>query len=198
MSPMARWLATDIFDSVGLNSTVLEVGCGPGALAFMLGGKCANVFGIDVSRRMIEQANRTKRKKPMANVSFECMDASTLERLAPNHFDYAIAMFCLHEMDPNKRELSVRQCLHLATEMIIADYRAAFPKGIVGTANNALEAIAGRRHYQNFKDWQASGGIDGMVERMCLEIIESREWNDKTGKTVIVRSRPGSYPTRNE
>jgi len=71
-------------------------------------------------------------------------------------------------------------------KMIIADYMAPFPKSLTGLGNTILEKIAGKSHYQNFNDWQASGGIDGFIERLGLRRIYEIEWKDHCGKTIVV------------
>jgi hypothetical protein len=49
-----------------------------------------------------------------------------------------------------------------------------------------MEKLAGTRHYRNFRDWQASGGIDGLVERLGLRKTIEIEWKDSCGKTIVV------------
>ena len=42
---------------IGKNSSVLDIGCGTGALARHLAPRCKQVAGLDLSSRMIEEAN---------------------------------------------------------------------------------------------------------------------------------------------
>jgi len=189
--PMATWLLEMIAGSIPQNSAVVEVGCGPGALAFKLSGKCSNVTAVDVSKRMIEYANKRKLKRGIRNVEFICMDASQMAERIDKHFDYAVASFCLHEMEPRRRSVVTRNCLSLADRMIIADYRAPFPKTTVGVAQTLLEAMEGKWRYRNFRSWQGAGGIDGFIESMNLEKITETEWKDGIGKTIQVSQGSG-------
>jgi SAM-dependent methyltransferase len=186
LSPLATWLVDSIVDLVLLNSTVLEIGCGPGVLACRLGAKCANVTAIDISERMIEYAKRKKIQAKALNVDFLCLPAADIESKIQGYYDYAISSFCLHEMNPQQRYEAVRNCLDKSKKMIIADYRAPFPKSIIAFSNTTMEILAGKRHFNNFKNWQASGGIDGFIESNRLTKITEIEWNDRCGKTVVV------------
>lgn len=186
LSPLAAWLVESIVDLVPNNSTVLEIGCGPGVLACRLGTKCANVTAIDISERMIEYAKRKKFQSKIENVDFLCFPAADIELKVQGHFDYAISSFCLHEMNSQQRYEAVRNCLKKSKRMIIADYRAPFPKSLIAFGNTTMEILAGKRHFNNFRTWQASGGIDGFTYSNNLTRITEIEWNDHCGKTVVV------------
>ena len=186
IAPMAVWLEDMILGLVTEKCTVLEVGCGPGALALRLANKCSKVTAIDISRRMIEYANRKKNKRKVENVEFVCMAVAQLSVEILTPFDYAVSSFCLHEMDPLQRPEAVRNCLLKAKKMILADYRAPFPRSLTAFGNTTMEKLAGTRHYRNFRDWQASGGIDGLVERLGLRKTTEIEWKDSCGKTIVV------------
>jgi SAM-dependent methyltransferase len=187
IAPMAVWLDDMILDLIVEKCTVLEIGCGPGALACRLADKCSKVTAIDISERMIEYANRKRNKRKIDNVEFVCMAAAQLlSEESRDRFDFAVSAFCFHEMEPQQRLEAVRNCLIRADKMIIADYMAPFPKSLVGLGNTIMEKLAGKSHYQNFCDWQASGGIDGFIERLGLRIIHKIEWKDHCGKTIVV------------
>jgi SAM-dependent methyltransferase len=186
ISPMAVWLEDMIVDLVAEKCSVLEIGCGPGALACRLANKCSKVTAIDISERMIAYANRKKNKGRIDNVGFVCMAASQLSDQSRDRFDYAVSAFCLHEMEPQQRPEAVQNCLAKSNKMIIADYMAPFPKSLVGLGNTIMEKLAGKSHYRNFCDWQASGGIDGFVERLGCRRIHEIEWKDHCGKTIVV------------
>jgi SAM-dependent methyltransferase len=188
ISPMGRWMATTIVDLVPEKSAVLEVGCGPGNLALELSTKCQRVVAVDISKRMIEYANTIKHKRGVPNVDFLNLDASRLSSSISQHFDFAIACMCLHEVEDDMRQDIVRNCMQLSSKMIITDYKAPFPKSIVGFGNNLLEIIGGKRHHQNFKRWQALGGIDRFIKQMRLVIVAEMEWADRCGKTVVVKA----------
>jgi SAM-dependent methyltransferase len=186
LSPLAAWLVQSIIELVPKNSTVLEIGCGPGVLARRLGTECAKVTAIDISERMIEYAKRKKIGEKVENVEFLCLPVADIMKKINEEYDCAISSFCLHEMDNQQRCEAVHNCLTLSKKMIIADYRAPFPKSATAFGNITMEVLAGKRHHTNFMSWQASGGIDGLIKSMNLKIINQIEWKDRCGKTVVV------------
>jgi ubiquinone/menaquinone biosynthesis C-methylase UbiE len=185
ITPMAGWLEDMIYDLVEDACSILEIGCGPGALALKLSAKCSRITAIDISRTMVEYARLNQKRQGVGNVEFVCMAAAELSSVDWNRFDYAVATFCFHEMEPSQRAEAARLCLARSDMLIIADYSAPFPRSLVGIGNTLLEALAGKNHYRNFRDWQASGGIDGFLESLGLKRIKEIEWRDHCGKTVM-------------
>lgn len=96
----------DILDTAKY-STILDVGCGTGALASTLAERGFKVTGIDASVKMLAQA-----KKRSGNLSLECREVNALERFPfeDNSFDVAIASHVAHGMFEKERK-------HLYTEM---------------------------------------------------------------------------------
>ena len=186
LTPLASWLVDMIVELIPKKSRVLEIGCGPGELACRLGMKCSKVTAIDISERMIEYANRKKAKAKVYNVDVVCLPAAQVMQKLQGRFDYAISCFCLHEMDSRQRYEAVQNCLTISDKMIISDYRSPFPRSATAFGNITMEVLAGKRHFGNFRNWQASGGIDGLVESLKVRRIHEIEWKDGCGKTVVV------------
>ena len=187
ISPMGAWLADLVASWIPAGSTVMEIGCGPGTLAFLLGMKCSKVVGVDASQRMIDYANAEKVKNGVHKVEFVHADASAFRPTDAQRFDFAVSCFCLHEMDPFARAMSVRGCLSISDTMIIADYLSPFPRNASAVGNLLMELGAGRRHFHNFRDWQRKNGIDGFVDQLGLARHKEDRWQDGCGKTVMVR-----------
>ena len=76
-------------DNISQSDTVLDVGCGNGALTLDIAGKARRVVGVDIKPKNIEKANKKKHKKhflgnefvksicPFSNVTFICGDIFT-------------------------------------------------------------------------------------------------------------------------
>lgn len=80
-------------------SSALEIGCNTGSLAFELARQGANVTGIDLSGRAIEEARNQADKEGLAErMVFAVMDAEALT-FAPATFDLVCGRSILHHLD---------------------------------------------------------------------------------------------------
>jgi len=73
---------------VNKNSLVLEIGCGHGRSTFdlaKLGFK--KVYGIDLSEKLIERANKNKDKFDVNNIEFKIMSVTNMD-FPNNYFEY--------------------------------------------------------------------------------------------------------------
>ena len=91
--------------------TVLDVGCGDGANAVLLGHLGARVTGIDISPKAIELARKRAEINGLnGSVRFACSPLETAD-FAPNSFDVIWGDFILHhliaELDSVVRQLTV-------------------------------------------------------------------------------------------
>lgn len=101
-------------------NTVLDVGCGTGALCSVLASKGLEVKGIDPAERMLEEA----RSKP-ENRSVSFIQGSVLDGLPfdDNSFDIAIASHVAHGMKADSRKKMYSEMSRVAKEyVIIHDY----------------------------------------------------------------------------
>lgn len=60
---------------LGLDDTVLEIGCGTGATALLLAEGAGQITGTDISPKMIEIANQRAREAGAENTTFEVKSA---------------------------------------------------------------------------------------------------------------------------
>lgn len=75
---------------IGLDKTVLDLGCGIGRVAAQLGPRTRDVHGIDVSREMINIA--LKRCEPFANVHLLKSSGHDLREFVDQSFDTVVAV----------------------------------------------------------------------------------------------------------
>jgi ubiquinone/menaquinone biosynthesis C-methylase UbiE len=103
-------------------ASVLDVGCGTGALCSALSERGFVVTGVDPVRRMLDIAARKLSGKPVALVQ-----ASVLERLpfADKSFDLAIASYVAHGMSNPEREIMYAEMSRIARRLVVFhDYNA--------------------------------------------------------------------------
>ena len=79
------------------DSSVLDVGCGPGRYAVLLGARAKEVLGVDISERMLAIAAENVKNAGLSNVSFRNLawDEAELEREGfEGRFDLVFASRC--------------------------------------------------------------------------------------------------------
>jgi ubiquinone/menaquinone biosynthesis C-methylase UbiE len=100
--------------------SVLDVGCGTGALCSILYGKGLTVTGVDPAIRMLNIAKRQRENK---DINF--IQASALERLPfeDKSFDIAIASYVAHGLQKGERKQLYSQMSRVARhKVVIYDY----------------------------------------------------------------------------
>jgi SAM-dependent methyltransferase len=178
-----------VTDLVPEGSSVLDIACGTGELCFGLReAKHCRVVGVDLSLRQLDFAQRSNR---FDDVQFHHMDASNLASFGPRAFDYATVMLLMHEL-PRKTRLKVlAEAFRVASTVVMVDGRAPLPWNIHGLALRIVEASAGPRDYDLFREFLAGGGIRGLLKDSPLQITilhHSVFWHNC--REVIVLSGP--------
>lgn len=91
-----------IFDATKVylsrDKTMLDVGCGTGALHQVISSRVKHIHGIDYSEGMIEIAKEKVMKSNLENVSYTCLELQALDSLNQT-FDLVIAFYTLHLFD---------------------------------------------------------------------------------------------------
>ncbi|XP_070573846.1 juvenile hormone acid O-methyltransferase-like [Ptychodera flava] len=79
------------------NDSVLDVGCGPGALTKLMAERVKSVTAFDISPVMIEEAKENSAAENITYVVADAMTSSTYVEYS-NSFDKVVAYFALHWM----------------------------------------------------------------------------------------------------
>jgi SAM-dependent methyltransferase len=153
-------------------STIIDVGCGTGRLEFILADKSISVLGIDLSRRNIDRANLSLLQHPDAKISFHQNNISEIISNGNAHFDYAIFTYVIHEVNEEERIDLLLDTARAADKIIVGDYLVPRPEGFGSYFSEAIEFIAGRVHYRNFKSYVANGGIYYLADKAGLKVID--------------------------
>jgi SAM-dependent methyltransferase len=159
------------------NSIVLDFGCGTGRLSFQLADKCRTITAIDLSTKNIEVAKLKLKKNPYNNISFFHGDFSVLTNQNILEYDYSIISFVIHEIPENLRGKTLRDLKSVSQKIIISDYISPIPINLNGALTFAVEFLAGRDHFMNFKNYTKNGGIDYLAADSNLKIV--RQIKDK-------------------
>jgi ubiquinone/menaquinone biosynthesis C-methylase UbiE len=105
-----------------IKEEILDVGTGPGRMAYILAQAGYNVTTIDVSKEVLEVARvYASRYKVLDKISFLTMDAECLE-FEDNMFNTVVSVNLLHEV--NNPEKVIREILRVCSKegkLVIAD-----------------------------------------------------------------------------
>ncbi len=181
----ARAVAVNL---VASGSSVLDIGCGTGALSFELREKRdCRVVGLDLSLRMLEFARKTN---PFPDVTFVHGDATDLGPFPDRSFDYATLLMIVHELTGAQQVLALREALRVAARVIIIDSVSPLPKNVRGLGIRAVEATFGRDHHPNFRAFLAARGLTGILEASGVPVsVEHRSVFEHTCREAVVVSR---------
>lgn len=97
------------------NMKVLEIGCGTGELACLMGQAGAEVIGIDIAPAMLVTAEeRVKRESLTDIVELKRLNATAIgDHYPPETFDLIVASLIFSELPLNEQKLVLDQCRHL-------------------------------------------------------------------------------------
>lgn len=72
---------------------VLDLGCGDGTTAIPEAKLGANVLGVDIASNLVEAGNKRAKMEGLANCVFQEGDATHLDGLGNQHFDFVVSIF---------------------------------------------------------------------------------------------------------
>ncbi len=168
------------------DSTLIDVGCGTGRLAFQIADKCSKVDALDLSKRNIELANKKLTKNSKNNIRFIHTDVLKHINEIDQKYDYAVLSYVIHEIDENLREQILIELSKSAEKIIVIDYLTPRTKGMWSLLNEIIEYVAGREHYSNFKTFIAGNGIIGLSEKTGLKIVNEIKNSPSTSHIVVL------------
>jgi len=177
------------FSGMKAGDRVLDVCCGTGDQAIHYAKRGIIAAGIDLGPGMIKLAEQSKRKQGLGNVSFQIADALNLP-FENNFFDYASISFALHEAERTARDRIISEMKRVVKKegaLIFIDFQVPLPSQPYAYLIKAIEFIAGRNHFRNFKDYIEQGGLDELLRKNQLP-EEKRDYL-KNGLMVIIKAR---------
>ena len=180
---------TPEFSGMKAGDRVLDVCCGTGDQAIHYAKRGIIAAGIDQSPRMIQLAEKNKRKQGLSNASFQVADALNLP-FEDNFFDYVSISLAIHEIERTARNrviLEMRRVVNKEGALVFIDLQVPLPKGKYGHLTRVIEFMAGRDHHRNFKDYVEQGGLDEILRKSRLP-EEKRDYL-KNGLVIIIKTR---------
>jgi ubiquinone/menaquinone biosynthesis C-methylase UbiE len=158
------------FSGMRAGDKVVDVCCGTGAQVLEYGRRGIVATGIDISPSMLKIAMRNIRRQKAVNVSFQLADATSLP-FPDGYFDYASISLGLHDKEKPIRYQIISEMKRVIKQdgtLILVDFQAPLPRNVWGVSARAIEFLAGRSHYQGFRDYLANGGLEDILENNGL------------------------------
>jgi len=149
---------------------VLDVGCGWGDQVFHFVQKGSIASGVDRNPNMIELAERMAQKRGFNQASFRVAGATELP-FPDGYFDIVSISLALHEMRRDERNKAVSQMKRVVKKrgvLMFIDFQLPLAKNFIGYGIRAIEFIAGRENYRNFRDFFVQGGLPGILKENLL------------------------------
>ena len=186
IAPNQDELFAQIKELIDPQSTVIDIGCGTGRLAFALGDHCTSVLGIDLSKRNIGRAQILLERVPNEKISFQHLNVSDARNGGDKPFDYAVLTYVIHEVNKEERIKLLKDASRVAEHIIIGDYQFPRPTGLSGFMSKTIEYLAGREHYRNYNTYMAEGGIRYLARESGLRIITEVKSRRSVDQLVIL------------
>ncbi len=121
--------------------TVIDIGCGTGALCSVLAQQGFRVTGVDSSRRMLRQAVRRTAGEDITFVRGDVLQGLELE---DGSFDLAVCSYVAHGMDQSRRLVLYREMCRLSEKlMAVHDYNRT--RSVI---TDAVETLEGGDYFQ--------------------------------------------------
>ncbi len=179
-------------------SVVLDVGCGTGRLACQLLDKCERVEIIDSSEEKIGVARCKLAGVPREKLTIECADVVSFVRTTYNHFDFAVVSYATHQLGEEERDVLLWGLSAVADKIVIIDHLVPQPRNYCGILFRLYEYGQEYIHYRNFRSFVKGGGIQGVLEKVPLRILNDiKDYTSLTQVFVVegkTRGRRASRP----
>lgn len=161
---------TPEFSGMRAGDKAIDVCCGTGAQVLEYGRRGIVATGIDISLSMLKIATRNVRRQKAVNVSFQLANATILP-FPDGYFDYASISLGLHDKEKPIRYQIISEMKRVVKQdgaLILIDFQVPLPRNVWAVSARAIEFLAGRAHYQGFRDYLANGGLEDILKNHGL------------------------------
>jgi ubiquinone/menaquinone biosynthesis C-methylase UbiE len=150
---------------------VLDVGCGTGAQLRLYRAYGCRVFGIEMSAGMIAAAQKSEGSLNL------CRGNAARMPYRNQTFELILLSMILHEIPADTRSAVLSETVRVLKDsgrILIIDYRVG-RTNLLGRlfkgAITLVEMAAGRPHFENYRNFIASGGLPPLLtnHRLALE-----------------------------
>ncbi|MEE4259500.1 MAG: methyltransferase domain-containing protein [Bacteroidales bacterium] len=181
IDPLLSGLRKATAEIIPEGKNIIDVACGTGALAFELSKKAHQITAIDASESMVKTAHNTKIKFGYSNIDFKVADATQLSQFENTEFDLATISLAIHQFNTYTGLKILEELKRISKEILIVDYACPLPPNYYRHFIWFIERLAGGAHYENFKIYQGSGGIENYLDKLKINTLKK----STKGKSVF-------------
>ena len=146
--------------------SLIDICCGTGNQLKQLTNKDIGLTGIDNSPHMLKNANE---------LNCYLQDATDI-KFPKGSFDMAIIQLALHEKTNDVQQKIVSEIYRIVKKdgyIIVVDYEMGkHTRKSAKYIIYAIEYIAGKEHYKNFKQYLRNGGINELFKTPDFRLVE--------------------------
>lgn len=167
---------------------VLDLCCGPGTQAGLLGRQGNPALGLDINLKMLKYAASRR-----LGVPFLCSDAARTP-FRPGTFRGIVVSFALHEKETAFRASLLYEAISLLApggRIVLVDFERPWDGAsrLAYLYVSAIERLAGRGHFRNGRDFFRRGGLRPLLRENGLREVERQ--NIAAGTCAVVLAVPG-------
>jgi ubiquinone/menaquinone biosynthesis C-methylase UbiE len=146
------------------HNKILDLCCGTGNQMKIMENKgFSNLHCLDISPNMLKVARKT-------NPGFSIYERdATKTGFTSNSFDIVILSFAIHEKSRNIQEKMVSEAHRILRKngtLLVVDYLFDAKSFVVAKWGvTAIERIAGKEHYNNFRSYIKKGGLNSLLTK---------------------------------
>ena len=167
---------------------LLDLCCGPGTQAGLLGRPESAVVGLDINLNMLKYAASRRPGLP-----FLCADAARTP-FRPGTFRGIVISFALHEKETEFRARLLGEAKNILAPgggIVLVDFERPWDRASrrAYLYVSAIERLAGRSHFRNGRDFFERGGLGPLLKENGLREVERQDIAAGTCAVVLAVPR---------
>ena len=171
IDPLLEGVRSRVLSQLKPGLKVIDIASGTGQLAMDMAAARVKVTGVDIEPSMIRYSIKKSNGLVPHELRFLEADAKFIHHFDHRHFDLATMSLALHQFPSGDWEAILQEAMRISEELVIADYFFPLPAGIKKHLVYTIERIAGKHHYQCFREFMNAGGVVPIIQKAGFTCI---------------------------